>query len=131
VPDGPRIRDFEVTPLNGSGGRPGAHQASCRLSAPQVHMTSLLHGLAMQHLRGDWELANLVPHDYASAPPPNVGALLSACLAARSKRPAASTQRVLPQHADGSYIQSWPKPASMMMQQQLPADMWASAPCAT
>ena len=35
-------------------------------------MTSLLHGLAMQHLRGAWELANLVPHDNAGAPPPNV-----------------------------------------------------------
>ena len=36
-------------------------------------MTSLLHGLAMQHLRGDWDLINLVPHDYAGAPPANVG----------------------------------------------------------
>lgn len=38
----------------------------------QVHMSSLLHGLAMQHLRGDWDLCNLVPHDYAGPPPPNV-----------------------------------------------------------
>lgn len=43
------------------------------LVLPQVHMTSLLHGLAVQHLRGDWDLINLVPHDYAGAPPANVG----------------------------------------------------------
>jgi hypothetical protein len=51
----------------------GAHLAPHGPVLPQVHMTSLLHGLAMQHLRGDWDLSNLVPHDYAGAPPPNVG----------------------------------------------------------
>ena len=38
-----------------------------------VHLTSLLHALALQHLRGDWELDNLIPFHSLDPPPPLVG----------------------------------------------------------
>ncbi len=37
-----------------------------------VHVASLLHGVALQHLRGDWDLDNLVEHDHHAPPPANV-----------------------------------------------------------
>ena len=33
-----------------------------------VHLTSLMHAVALQHLRSDWELANLTPYRATSAP---------------------------------------------------------------
>ncbi len=38
-----------------------------------THLLSLLHALSLQHLRGDWHLDNLVPHDPSLGPPPVVG----------------------------------------------------------
>lgn len=35
-----------------------------------VHLTSLMHAVALQHLRSDWELANLTPYRAESPPPP-------------------------------------------------------------
>lgn len=40
-----------------------------------VHLTSLLHAVALQHLRGDWQLDNLVPYHVLDAPPPLVSKL--------------------------------------------------------
>ncbi len=37
-----------------------------------VHLTSLLHAVALQHLRSDWELANLTPYTVTDPPPPMV-----------------------------------------------------------
>ena len=37
-----------------------------------VHLTSLLHAVALQHLRSDWELANLTPYCDKDPPPPLV-----------------------------------------------------------
>lgn len=37
-----------------------------------THVTSLLHGVALQHLRSDWELGNLVPYQAEDLPPPIV-----------------------------------------------------------
>lgn len=37
-----------------------------------VHLASLLHGVALQHLRGDWDLDNLVEHDHHASPPVTV-----------------------------------------------------------
>ena len=35
-----------------------------------VHLTSLLHGIALQHLRSDWDLSNLTTfHSIDPAPP--------------------------------------------------------------
>lgn len=47
-----------------------------------VHASSLLHGLALQHLRGDWDLDNLSTHDLVAPPPPNVSFRFDACHAA-------------------------------------------------
>ncbi|KAL3134602.1 hypothetical protein ABBQ38_006433 [Trebouxia sp. C0009 RCD-2024] len=35
-----------------------------------VHLTSLLHAVALQHIRGDWELANLKQYIVTDPPPP-------------------------------------------------------------
>lgn len=35
-----------------------------------VHLISTMHGVAIQNLRRDWDLANLSPHDGSTAPPP-------------------------------------------------------------
>ena len=40
------------------------------------HVTSLLHAAALQHLRSDWELANIVPCQTSDTPPP----IVSVCL---------------------------------------------------
>ena len=37
-----------------------------------VHLSSLLHGLALQHLRNDWDLANLTTFHNVDPPPPLV-----------------------------------------------------------
>ena len=37
-----------------------------------VHLSSLLHGLALQHLRNDWDLANLTMFHNVDPPPPMV-----------------------------------------------------------
>ena len=37
-----------------------------------THVTSLLHGVALQHLRSDWELGNLIPYQAQDLPPPIV-----------------------------------------------------------
>ena len=37
-----------------------------------VHLTSLLHAVALQHLRSDWELSNLTPYRIEDPPPPLV-----------------------------------------------------------
>ena len=42
-----------------------------------VHLTSLMHAIALQHLRSDWELANLTPYRAESPPPPLVQLSLS------------------------------------------------------
>lgn len=42
-----------------------------------VHLTSLLHAVALQHLRGDWELDNLIPFHSLDPPPPLVCSSLS------------------------------------------------------
>ena len=42
-----------------------------------VHLTSLMHAVALQHLRSDWELANLTPYRAESPPPPLVQLSLS------------------------------------------------------
>lgn len=50
-----------------------------------THLLSLLHALALQHLRGDWHLSNLVTHDPSIGPPPVVrGALFGFLLASLS-----------------------------------------------
>lgn len=36
------------------------------------HTMSLMHGLALQHLRGDWNLDNLQPYHPTDPPPPVV-----------------------------------------------------------
>lgn len=38
-----------------------------------VHYTSLLHAVALLHIRGDWDLNNLRPHKSSDPPPPLVG----------------------------------------------------------
>lgn len=42
-----------------------------------VHLTSLMHAVALQHLRSDWVLANLTPYRPESPPPPLVQLSLS------------------------------------------------------
>ncbi len=41
-----------------------------------VHLTSLLHGVALQHLRNDWDLANLTTYHSIDPAPPLVRRLL-------------------------------------------------------
>lgn len=41
-----------------------------------THLASLMHALALQHLRGDWDLNNIIPHNSAAGPPPLVCVLL-------------------------------------------------------
>lgn len=51
------------------------HQAwsrACWFAETIVHLTSLLHGLALQHLRSDWDLANLTTFHTIDPPPPTV-----------------------------------------------------------
>ena len=38
--------------------------------ATLLHLMSLMHGLAIQHLRGDWDLQNLQPTHATDLPPP-------------------------------------------------------------
>ncbi len=38
--------------------------------ATLLHLMSLMHGLAIQHLRGDWDLHNLQPTHATDLPPP-------------------------------------------------------------
>ena len=45
-----------------------------------VHLTSLLHAVALQHLRTDWELANLVAYRTEDPPPPMVSLPLLQCI---------------------------------------------------
>ncbi|KAL4435251.1 hypothetical protein ABPG77_001933 [Micractinium sp. CCAP 211/92] len=57
---------------DGSDGRQASHQQH-RLDAfatRLLHSASLLHGLSLQHLRRDWCLANLSPHEPGGPPPP-------------------------------------------------------------
>ncbi len=42
-----------------------------------MHLMSLMHGLALQHLRGDWDLYNLRPYDPTEPLPPVVSFCLS------------------------------------------------------
>lgn len=37
-----------------------------------LHLMSLMHGLAVQHLRRDWDLCNLHPFNTKDPPPPVV-----------------------------------------------------------
>ena len=37
-----------------------------------VHLSSLLHAVALQHLRSDWDLANLTTYDSIDPAPPLV-----------------------------------------------------------
>lgn len=50
--------------------RPGRKPGN--FSQTLVHLTSLLHAVALQHLRSDWELANLIPYRTEDPPPPMV-----------------------------------------------------------
>ncbi|KAK9805550.1 hypothetical protein WJX72_004682 [[Myrmecia] bisecta] len=54
--------------------RPGASEAAKRASQrfadSVVHLCSLMHALALQHLRGDWDMNNLKAHRSADDPPP-------------------------------------------------------------
>lgn len=55
--------------VNASGAVPDDH---ADFVERLTHLTSLLHALALQHLRGDWHLSNLVAHDPTLGPPPVV-----------------------------------------------------------
>lgn len=59
------------TPPEGAG-EEWRGEAACFQRAV-VHLASLMHGVALQHLRGDWDLDNLVEHDHHAPPPANVG----------------------------------------------------------
>lgn len=45
-------------------------ERSVEFRATLMHLLSLLHGLAIQHLRGDWDLHNLQPTAATDLPPP-------------------------------------------------------------
>jgi len=57
------------TPPEGAG-EEWRGEAACFQRAV-VHLASLMHGVALQHLRGDWDLDNLVEHDHHAPPPAN------------------------------------------------------------
>lgn len=46
--------------------------AADAFSGKLVHLLSLLHALALQHLRRDWELDNIRAHTRGLPPPPAV-----------------------------------------------------------
>ena len=43
-----------------------------RFRAQLTHLYSLVHAMAVQHLRTDWDLFNIQPHSTARGPPPQV-----------------------------------------------------------
>lgn len=53
-----------------------AWSRACWFADTVVHLTSLLHGLALQHLRNDWDLANLTTFHSNDPQPPTVSARL-------------------------------------------------------
>ncbi len=57
--------------------RPEEAKAADVFRESMVHLVSLLHALALQHLRIDWDLHNITPHSSAEAPPPLVRPLRS------------------------------------------------------
>lgn len=66
--------------FDGSGARGPPPGAAAAAAAPEagsaeafrrrlLHQCSLLHGLALQFLRSDWELGNIVAHERSCIPP--------------------------------------------------------------
>ena len=56
-----------------NSGREGADpERTMEFKETLLHLMSLMHALAVQHLRGDWELLNLHPTHPADQPPPVV-----------------------------------------------------------
>lgn len=54
-------------------GRPsGSAAREIEFRETLLHLMSLMHGLALQHLRGDWDLHNLQPTHPTDVPPPVV-----------------------------------------------------------
>ena len=54
-------------------GREGSDaERSVEFRETLMHLMSLMHGLALQHLRGDWDLYNLRPYDPTEPLPPVV-----------------------------------------------------------
>lgn len=51
---------------------PQAWDKTQQFAQTLVHLTSLLHAVALQHLRSDWELSNLIPYRIEDPPPPLV-----------------------------------------------------------
>lgn len=51
---------------------PKAWDKAQQFAQTLVHLTSLLHGVALQYLRSDWELSNLTPYCTEDPPPPLV-----------------------------------------------------------
>ena len=68
VPACPQAVTFDRV-VNASGAVPDDH---ADFVERLTHLLSLLHALALQHLRGDWHLSNLVAHDPSIGPPPVV-----------------------------------------------------------
>ena len=54
-------------------GREGASlERTIEFKETLLHIMSLMHALALQHLRGDWDLHNLQPAHPTDLPPPVV-----------------------------------------------------------
>ena len=67
--------DAGTLPANQAADPKALHKAQL-FAETLVHLVSLLHAVALQHLRSDWELANLIHFHASDPPPPLVGALL-------------------------------------------------------
>jgi hypothetical protein len=65
--------DQHMAPLSSEGLSPTHLQKEAAdFQRAAVHLGSLLHAMALLHLRTDWDLDNIIAHDNWTPPPVNV-----------------------------------------------------------